>query len=117
MILETDAPYFKARSQGNLMGVEGQPPFCHPIHLIDAAETLAKVKGMTVEEVLAQSYDNITRVYKLQRKAIRGEGKKIAEDLLQEILKDTIAQWGFEADKCTTLWEGTSHGTNKVRVL
>ena len=104
MILETDAPYFKARSQENLMGVEGQPPFCHPIHLIDAAETLAKVKGMTVEEVLAQSYCNITRVYKLQRKAVRGEGKEIAEDILRKILKDTIGQWDFEVGQMDNSW-------------
>ena len=59
---------------------------------------------MTVEEVLAQSYYNITRVYKLQRKAVRGEGKEIAEDLLQEILKDTIGQWDFEAGQMDNSW-------------
>ena len=75
MILETDAPYFKARSQENLMGVEGQPPFCHPIHLIDAAETLAKVKGMTVEEVLAQSYYNITISVKVSKESCQRRRK------------------------------------------
>ena len=104
MILETDAPYFEARSHENLMEIEGQPPFCHPIHFVDAADTMAKVKGMEIEEVLVQSYSNIARVYKLIRKGVGGEGKEIAEDLLQEILKDTIGQWGFEAGQMDNSW-------------
>ena len=79
MILEeTDAPYFKARSHESLLRAECEPPFCHPVHLIDAAETVARVKGMAVDEVLAKFCSNIARVNKLQRRSGLTESKEIA---------------------------------------
>ena len=75
---------------------------------------MAKVKGMEIEEVLVQSYSNIARVYKLNRKGVGGEGKEIAEDLLQEILKDAT---GRGAGQMERQMEGTSQTISKMRVL
>ena len=77
---ETGAPFFTARSHESLLRAECEPPFCHPVDLIDAAETVARVKGMASDEVLTKSYSNIARMNKLQRRAARIESREIAED-------------------------------------
>jgi len=97
LILETDAPYFRPRSLEGLMEARGQPQFCTPIHLIAAAKTVAEVKRMTVEEVLAQSDANISSVYKLKRRATRGEGHAMATEIFDGILGDITGEMNPDA--------------------
>ena len=97
LILETDAPYFRPRSVEGLMEARGQPQFSHPIHLIAAAKTVAEVKKITVKDVLAQSDANISSVYKLRRRAARGEGNAMATELLGDILRGVIGPIDLDA--------------------
>ena len=114
LILETDAPYFRPRSLCGLMDVRGQPQFCHPIQTLATAKTAAEVKGVTVEEVLAQSSANISSVYKLKEGIPRGEGKAIATELLKDILMgqmcldQSINQLDRYDQRELTAWEETA---------
>ena len=96
LILETDAPYFRPRSLDGLMEARGQPQFCHPIQTLASAKTVAEVKGVAVEDVLAQCSANISSVYKLKEGVARGEGKAMATELLNDILRGQMDLDGYD---------------------
>ena len=126
IILETDSPYFRPRSLDGLMEVRGQPQFSHPVHLIAAAKTVAETKGMSVEDVLAQSDINISWVYKLPS-FYKGKdnGKGTATEVLDAILRGVVGQMSFDKanqlvglyEKKHTAWEQSKREELQVRMM
>ena len=49
LVLETDAPYFKPRQLEGLMGLWGQPQFCHPLQVVSVARAVAQVRNCLLQ--------------------------------------------------------------------
>jgi TatD DNase family protein len=82
LLLETDAPYFQPR--GSLVMMEAGVTvrdFSQPGHVLQAAATVAKIKGRPLEQVLRANLRNVTEIYGIKtsynKEVAETEAKKI----------------------------------------